>query len=634
MLRERIGSTGRRFPFPFIFFWYFVTRVNLNFAYAGDSNREQELGFCQMETLPSLNPSIAPVIGPGAVLTSKLESVRRVIDEKFLATCELLSQSIDGIENLIASLDMLAETLDAKVVAATTEDLQMAANKLFALPASHSERIVKISRLSKCREEFSERVSDMRCSFAYMRAMVSGVDKYYSAQDDAARDAVLTPKFNAYLADVASYIEQGTNELKKLEFDLSSLQLGLESVLAQGEILEFQIDQLLPMVPDDLTSNANTMGNHYLRVVSTAGSVSALARDIHLRVSRLLGALQIGDITRQRVEHIQAGVILIDTGAKLLSPDRRERIVNTLYALLAAQISAASADFQREVSEIGQSMAGLAADARELLRLHDMAYGAGDAKGGFLRRISDQIERASELVSEVEKAEQTAIDTVNDSVTSAEELNERVEILKTLKSAFPKADPDSLLSEEALQDDTLKSIVLELNQYGEHLASAVDACVTISETLAKTAKSAVHDWQTDARKESEGAAAAAALTVAMERVHRVRDKTEVDIAATVAKGDTVLNMLEISAGRIDFHTGVGEIVQEVTRELTELGEQASPYQDEDTALLETVLTRMAKFYSMSQEREIHRSFVAALGAGAQEPDPSQFDKDDFETILF
>lgn len=587
-----------------------------------------------METLPTLNPSIASVIGPGAKLTGKLESVRRVIDEKFLAACELLSQAVDGIENLIASLDMLAETLDSKTVASTTEDLQTAAAKLFSLPASHAERTVKISRLSKCREEFSERVSDMRCSLAYMRAMVSGVEKHYN-RPELTEGKPANPVLQAFLRDISGYIESGTNELKKLEFDLSSLQLGLESVLAQGEVLEFQIDQLLPMVPDDLTSNANTMGNHYLRVVSIAGSVSSLAKDIHLRVTRLLSALQIGDITRQRIEHIQAGVILLDTSNRLFPPDKRERVVNTLYALLAAQISAATADFHREVSEVGQSMAGLGADARELLRLHEMAYGSdNETEGGFLRRMSDQISRALDLVKEVEKVELAAIDTVHDSVVAAEELSQRIGAIQALKNEFPKLDIATAFSDEEQQDETLTSIIYELAQYGEHLASAADSSVDIAARLAKTAQSAERDWQTETRKESEGAVAAKALEVASGRIFTAREKTEVDIAAIVAKGDMVLNMLEISSGRIDFHTGVGDILDVVTGDLTKLGEQAAPCVDDDTELLETVLARMAKFYSMSQEREIHRTFVAALGAGSVEPDPSQFGKDDFETILF
>lgn len=587
-----------------------------------------------METLPTLNPTIASVIGPGAKLTGKLESVRRVIDEKFLAACELLSQSVDGIENLISSLDMLAETLDSHTVATTTEDLQMAAAKLFSLPSSHAERTVKINRLSKCREEFSERVSDMRCSLAYMRAMVSGVEKYCN-KPEAEGGHRAGPMLQTFLRDISSYIERGTNELKKLEFDLSSLQLGLESVSAQGEILEFQIDQLLPMVPDDLTTNANIMGNHYLRVVSIAGSVSALAKDIHMRVTRLLSALQIGDITRQRIEHIQAGVILLDTGSKLLPPDKRDRIVDTLYALLAAQISAAAADFHREVSEVGQSMSGLGADARELMRLHDMAYGNdGETEGGFLRRISDQISRALDLVKEVEKVEMAAIDTVHDSVASAAELSQRIGAIQALKCEFPQLDIATAFTDEERSDETLTSIIFELAQYGEHLSRSADSCVTIAERLSKSALSAEHDWQTDTRKESEGAAAAKALEIAADRIYTAREKTEVDIAAIVSKGDMVLNMLEISSGRIDFHTGVGDIVDEVTSDLTKLGEMASPCQDDDTELLETVLARMAKFYSMSQEREIHRTFVAALGAGSVEPEPSQFGKDDFETILF
>lgn len=584
-----------------------------------------------METFPSFVPNISPAVGPGSALIGQLESVRRIIDEKFLSACELLSQSVDSLENLIASLEMLAQTLDSETVAATTNDLKSAADKLFALPQSQSERIRQVEQITGCREAFSEKISEMRCSLAYMRAMTTAITKTLT-------DAGGGGKLTDFLQSVSHCIDTGTDELKKLEFHLSALHLGLETILSKADVLEFQIDQLLPMVPDDLSTNAKVMGNHYLRVVSTASSVAALARDIHQRVSRMLSALQIGDITRQRIEHIQAGIILLDTGAKLLSPEIRDRILATLYALLAAQISAASADFHREVSEIGQSMAGMAADARELLRLHDMAYGGKvDTEGGFLRRISDQIGRAQDLVGEIEKAEGVAVETVRETAEAAHEISTRIEAIKALKAELTSLgicggvypfDIDAI-------EERYRLLIADLGRYGELLENSAYACEDISDKLAGSAKSVADSWVAEGADHSKAREVARALCVAGERVRNARDKTETDIVSIVTKGDTILNMLEISATRLDFHTGIGEILDTVAAALTRLGEKASPYKDENTEILESLLNRMAKFYSMSQERDIHRSFVKALGiAQADEPKPEQFGTDDFETILF
>lgn len=581
--------------------------------------------------MPTLLPNIASTIGTGARLIGQLESVRRIIDEKFLAACELLSQSVDSLENLISSLEILAKTLDVKTVESTTSDLMRAAEKLFALPKNQSDRISQVERLADGREHFSERISDMRCSLAYMRAITSAVAKV--ADDADTSDAVKT-----FLQDLSGSIDTGTDELKKLEFHLSSLHLGLESILAKRDVLAFQIDQLLPMVPDDLMTNAKVMGNHYLRVVSTAGSVAALARDIHQRVSRLLGALQIGDITRQRIEHIQAGIILIDTNVRLISPENRERVLATLYALLAAQISATSADFHREVSEIGQSMAGMAADARELLRLHDMAYGGKvDTEGGFLKRISDQIDRARDLVAEIETAENVALETVRETAESAQDIAQRIGAIQSLKENFHAIGicGGTLPFDPAHCDERLSAVLDDLSRHGDKLEDAAEKCVGVAKTLAASAADVSKEWVEAGKDGNEARAVADALCIAGARVRDARDKTETDIVSIVAKGDTILNMLEISTVRLDFHTGIGEILDAVSADLNRLGDQAAPYQDENTEQLEAILNRMAKFYSMSLERDLHRSFVRALGiAIGEDPTPVQFESDDFETILF
>jgi hypothetical protein len=563
-----------------------------------------------------------PVKSQSVKLIGMLESVRRVIDEKFLAACELLSQAIDGIEHLIESLDRLAETLDEKIVTATTADLKVAAEKLFALPENHNCRIMQVGRLSRSREDFSERVSDMRCSLAYMRAFVSGV------KNDAgeAKDE----RFTTFVHEIAACVERGTEALKKLEFDLASLQLDLETSTAKGDILEFQIDQLLPMVPDDLTTNAKIMGNHYLRVASTAGSVASLARDIHMRVSRILSALQIGDITRQRVEHIQAGVILLDTTGRMIVGEQREQIMSSLYTLLASQVSAASTDFHREVSEINQSMAAMAADARELLKLHDMAYGGSvGAEGGFLRKSGDQIERALDLVDEVEDTERQTIDTGRNTAAAAHELCSRLEALQNLKDGI------RLAVEKAGAPIVASSVVAnELGEYVELLQRATGDSMLIAGELEKTAAALVRNWETTGGEQSESAAATAALRVAAGRIRNARDKTEVDISSIVSKGDAVMSMLELSSSRLDFHVAIGEILDAVTADLSRLGKRASPCSNDNTVQLEAMLNRMAKFYSMAQERDVHRSFVTALGVRMSEPEPSQFGDDDFETVLF
>jgi hypothetical protein len=584
-----------------------------------------------MGALPSPASTSSPrIVGQGVKLIAKLETVRRCIDEKFLAACELLSQSINGIENLIFSLDRLAEALDAETVAETTGDLQAAASKLLSLPVGRAERVARIGRLNKCREEFAEHVSDMRCSLAYMRAFTTGLKLDAADQHD---------KLNALVHDISGCVEKGAEELKKLEFELASLQMGLEEAMAQGEILEFQISQLLPMLPEDITYNAKVMGNHYLRVVSTAGSVAALARDIHQRVTRILSALQIGDITRQRIEHIQAGIILIDTSDKLLMSEQRDRITATLFALLAAQLSAATSDFHREVTEVGQSMIGMAADARELLRLHDMTYGGGDGtQDGFLRIVADQIQRARGLVEDLDKAEHTALEMGRDTANVAQELSTRVEAILEIKTRLRElvSDSQNLPPEAIASESRLQLIISELREYESLLDDAAGESIGIADRLAKSAAALVRDGALSDDRETS---IAGALDVATNRICDARDKTEKDISAIVAKGDEVLNMLDMSSNRLDFQRGIGEVLDQVTGELTNLGGKAVPIGNggdggEQTTLVDTLLMRMAKFYSMTQEREVHRSFVLALGFNASEPTPAEFSDDDFENILF
>lgn len=570
----------------------------------------------------------------GAKLAKKLEFVRRIIEEKFLATGEVLSQAIEGIEHLIASLDKLVETLDAGTVEATTQDLKNAAAKLFALPANHAARLAHIVHLCTYREALTEHISEMRCILAYMRAFTLNIKNAAKGIDGVGDE------FSHIAQDISQCIEKGGDELKQLEADLLSLQHDLEADLAQGEILEFQIDFLLPMVPEDLITNAKILSDHYHRIVETAWNVANLARDIHKRVNRALTALQIGDITSQRIDHILAGVIMLDTNGIVHSHEQSRLITTSVYALLAAQLSATAGDFQREVSEISRSMAGLAADARELLRLHDLAYGCVDSKesAGFLGNLENQIHRTLDLVVDVEKADDAAIGTGRITAVAAQALSKRIATIQSLKNdvqamALNTASKCNQIGEAGR---SLSVIANGLCEYAGHLETAAAEGLTTADLLTESADALIGCENTEPQSESENEnlSASKALGIAGQRIREARDRTETDIAAIVAKGDAVLDMLDLSATRLNFQSDVGAILDLVTTELEALGEGAVPDLESIAEPVQSLLREMSSRYTMAQEREVHWNFVEAWGIGNGDLVKPQRPTDDLESILF
>ena len=95
-----------------------------------------------------------------------------------------------------------------------------------------------------------------------------------------------------------------------------------------------------------------------------------VAKSVQEKVGKVLSALQAGDVARQRIEHVQAGIaILLDEQAKCGTDRQVEVLSQAGIRLLAAQTSALIADFAEQTRVVVASIEGLAGEAKHVLAL-------------------------------------------------------------------------------------------------------------------------------------------------------------------------------------------------------------------------------------------------------------------------
>lgn len=110
----------------------------------------------------------------------------------------------------------------------------------------------------------------------------------------------------------------------------------------------------------------------------------------------MLSALQIGDMTRQRVEHVRAGFVMLNEAeASGGAPDRP-----VLLALLADQMDDLLEEFQHKCGDVTSGLGGLAADVKEIVSLGRKARGGSDAgSGGFLQTLEENVVATRYLIA-------------------------------------------------------------------------------------------------------------------------------------------------------------------------------------------------------------------------------------------
>jgi hypothetical protein len=564
-----------------------------------------------------------------------MESARRVIELKFLGAGEVLSDAVEGIGALITALDDLTGALDPAAIAATAQDLQDAAGKLTALPAHHSEQRVIVSDLDRHRAGLGASLADMRQSLAYMRAFTMNIK--ITAGGIAQADA----EFGIFAQEMSNRIEAGRAEVDGLHRELEALKKPIANVAGYGATLAARCSELIPLVPNELISSASVIREHHSRIAAATASSAALARDIRKKVGRILAALQIGDITRQRIEHVQAGLVMIDQLDPGLLPDQRARASALVQRLMAEQLGDAMSDFDREVSEIVASMSGLASDARALLKLRDLAYGeGGGSQNGFLRVLARRLEQATTLVEEIETTEREVLKTGHASGDAAQILAGRLAAIQTMKADVQYMALNTTLKSCRIGEAgrPLSTIAVELRAHAGYLEQIANQSLQTLNKLIAAAAALIQDRPGQEGYKSAAEEATAALGAAARRICDASDRTETDIVRLAERGGSVLELLNRSTGRFGFQEEIGEALDRVAADLANLATEVAPCGDDIEDVVVGLLAKMAASYTMAQERTVHETFSQAwsiTSANCKAPHPiSAPDQNEMEDVLF
>jgi len=546
--------------------------------------------------------------GAHADLLEQLESARRVIELKFLGAGEVLSDAVEGIGALITALDDLTGALDPSAIAATAQDLKDAAGKLTALPAHQAGRRDIVSDLDRHRAGLGASLSDMRQSLAYMRAFTMNIK--ITAGGIIQADA----EFGIFAQEMSNRIEAGRAEVEGLHQELEALKKPIAKVATDGAALAGRCNELIPLVPNELMSSASVIQEHHNRIAAATASSAALARDIRKKVGRILAALQVGDITRQRIEHVQAGLVMIDQLDPGLSADQRARICALIQRLMAEQLGDTMKDFDREVSEIVASMSGLASDARALLNLRELAYGeGGDSQNGFLRVLAARLEQAVALVQEIEGAEQEVLKTGHASGDAAQILAARLAAIQTMKADVQYMALNTTLKSCRIGEAgrPLSTIAVELRAHAGHLEKIANQSLQTLNKLIAAAGALIEERPGQEGYTTAAQEVTAALGAAARRISEASDRTETDILKLAERGGSVLDLLNRSTGRFGFQEEIGEALDLVAADLANLATGAEPCGDDIVGVIADILGKLGAGYTMAQERTLQDEFVEA-----------------------
>lgn len=552
-------------------------------------------------------------------VSTRLEQARSRLEERFLEGGAVLAGALESVGDMVSSLDQVTAALGNDTVDATVADLSRTTEQLLVLPGIQAARQESMRTLTALGVTLQTHVDEMLETLRYLRTFAVTV-KITGAG---------AAEFAGFADEMLGKIQTGRDEVDNFAARLNQLLDQVRSAISFGQDLRKQYDGIVPGVTRDLAADAARMGEYHTRVRTVASSLGTLVRQVQGKVAKTLSALQIGDMTRQRVEHVQAGLGFL-AAARDNGPVEGEA---AMLRLLGAQMEDLVDEFNDGCGTVTSSLAGLAGDIKEVLALGKQARGNTSGSDNFLRALEGSVGVARKLVGRIEVAGQRTDEVSRSAAATARELSDAVDSIRTIKTEI-----QYMAINTSLRCSRMGDAGKPMNVVASELRVFANQMETVSSRILD-GLSALGDAARDLGGDDAGTTSGLgeALDNALAKIRAAGERMEADLKTMAAKGEHLAREVGGSVSRLDFTRELGEVLEGCTVSLaTEAAESASgAAAGEITPQVRDLSEQLFKTYTMARERQVHRAYIPLEEQAAAQPATTRAEEeDDLAAVLF
>lgn len=556
-------------------------------------------------------------------LVSRLEGARSRIEQRFLDGGVVLLSVLDVLNRLVASLENLSGSLGDEAADATIGRLVATVDQLTALPGLEEMRQQRLASVAVTEKSLGGYIADMQETLRYLRTFAT----------TAKITGAAIPDFSGFAEEILERIQYGRSEVDALGAKIVTLSSVIGTASTGGEEALERFRRSVPDIAGNLSRNAADLTTQRRHLSQLAAKVGTSARQVQTKVATTLSAMQIGDITRQRIEHCQSAFTFLDEylSAATLDNEAGSRLTALVRHLVHAQLGEIARDFARECKTVVGTIRSFGADIDSLMMLYgDMDAADGRSADRAMRILEADIAAARAVVGDIEQAADKANALGLSTVETVRELLKGVETIKLVRTDIQYMALNTNLRCSKLGEEgrAINVVTAELRTFSSRLDETAERILVALQSL-----------EDDAGKLSEAGAAAggsldAHLEEALDHIRRAGDRMEEDMTVLRACGADVSAKAGRTIADLDFNAELGDVLADCSARAGDLIGHDLP----DTAGLEEALadlgSRIARSYTMVSEREIHaRIFGTTLDAPAA-PGAAKSDDDLFEDALF
>jgi hypothetical protein len=552
----------------------------------------------------------------------RMEAARCRLEERFLEGGGALLSILDVLNKLIASLDQVTGSLDEETANATMGELEVTVARLSGLSAIETGRQAQFMEIAGAQHNLRPEVDDMQETLRYLRTFAVTAKITGAGIDD----------FAGFAEEILQRIQDGTRQVNEFADKLQFLGSGLKPIRAKGEKIIQSYNQTIPQIVAGLSSGGAEIGKHRKMLMQRADSVRLIAKGIQGKLASTLSAMQIGDITRQRIEHCQSSLAILDEylsspASAGMDSAQRESLSRIIGQLVSLQLNQSIDDFDRDTSKIVTTVASFRSDLMEIEALRKTMTGGDD--NNAMRQLESGVGAARVAVREIEAVAREAGDLSRTTGETVQELVKGIGIIQLVRTDihYMALNTNLRCSKIGEEGKAINVVTVELRNFAAQLDVTADKILVELQALEVAAQklSQVEDADEEHSLDHR-------LEKAMDKIRAVGDRMDTEMGALGSQSQAAVGEMDASLARLNFKAELGEALRTCAMDIAVEGDiYEAPGID---GALADLGGRIARLYTMVSERELHAAVMGTAAPVETAVVASIMSDDDIDDALF
>lgn len=552
-----------------------------------------------------------------AAARTELAGVVDALTIHFDAASLALGDAVATIDQVATALREVASVFDTREAASAVDDLMDAANALRTVNAQANTRACAIA--------------EIRASSTMLRSCAGEILRCIQVLEIYGMNVKITAsgalEFMEFADRMRGKLNAASGEVRSLDETLELLEISLCEMIRNDALLVGECARVVPQVPDRLMRDAEALKLHQAGLVRLAQSTNTVALAIRSELGLALGAIQIGDRVRQRLEHVMHGCQLIEDVATSGGEDKAcsDAMQRHILPLLGALTAAAAAEFGQDAQSLLASLHRLKDTARQLTALREP--GRDERGQGFLALLEGGIAEAEGMIVQLSEADRQGAATLEQILTTVDEVAAKMASITELRLEVRNMAINIGLSCRNIGDlgKPIMVVANEIRTYSERLDQIVSRISTAEATLRETSSQMTG-------KRASGTTSADQLSQFLEVIHSCDDRTVMALDVVDAKAGDVHSSLDHAVKDLEEILEKSKNISDLSAIFHHHPGEASIFSDEIIRYTQNIMDKISKTYTMNDEREVHNAHIphyfSKISIGNHETLSDQFDDDD------